>query len=144
MNIKIKRVDKSIPLPEYKTSGAAAFDLHAREDMIIKPQTIEYIPLNIVIEIPKDYCLILAPRSSTHKKGLIMINSIGIIDNDFCGDDDELRATYYNFKKNEEIKIEKGDRIAQGLIIKKEHGSWEEADSMENESRGGFGTTGTK
>ncbi|PIR05050.1 MAG: dUTP diphosphatase [Candidatus Liptonbacteria bacterium CG11_big_fil_rev_8_21_14_0_20_35_14] len=144
MNIKIKRIDKSLPLPEYKTSGAAAFDLYAREVVIIKPQTITYIPLNVVIEIPKDYCLILAPRSSTHKKGLMMINSIGIVDNDFCGDEDELKSAYYNFKKDEDIKIEKGDRIAQALIIKKETALWNEVDSMDSKSRGGFGTTGLK
>lgn len=142
MNIKIKRFDKEIPLPESKTEGAAAFDLHARITVEIQPRSIGYVPLNVAIEVPKDYFLLLAARSSTHKKGLWMANGIGIMDPDFSGDEDEYKAIYYNFT-DKSVVVEKGERIAQGLIIKREVVTWQEVDKMENKTRGGFGTTGT-
>jgi len=70
MLIKIKRFDKTLPLPEYKTEGAAAFDLYAREATEIPPGAIRYVPLNIAVETPPGHFLLLAPRSSTHKRGL--------------------------------------------------------------------------
>ena len=140
--IKIKRFDKETSLPEFKTEGAAAFDLHARITVEIQPRSLGYVPLNVAIEVPKGYFLLLAARSSTHKKGLWMANGIGIMDPDFSGDEDEYKAIYYNFTDNP-VVIEKGERIAQGLVIKREDIAWQEVDKMENETRGGFGTTGT-
>ena len=141
--LKIKRFDKEIPLPEFKTEGAAAFDLCARVAVEIMPRSIGYVPLNVVIEVPKGYFLILVARSSTHKKGLWMANGIGILDPDFSGDEDEPKAVYYNFTDNP-VVVEKGERIAQGLVIKRENIEWQEVEKMENKTRGGFGTTGTK
>ncbi len=140
--VKIKRFDKEISLPEFKTEGAAAFDLHARITVEIQSRSLGYVPLNVAIEVPKGYFLLLAARSSTHKKGLWMANGIGIMDPDFSGDEDEYKAIYYNFTDNP-VVIEKGERIAQGLVIKREDIMWQEVDKMENETRGGFGTTGT-
>ncbi len=141
--VKIKRFDKNIPLPEYKTQGAAAFDLYARIGMEILPKEYKYVPLNVAVETPEGYFLLLAPRSSTHKKGLWMANGIGIGDPDFSGDGDEYNAVYYNFS-DKPVSIEKGERIAQGLIVKREAIYWQEVDSMQNETRGGWGSTGKK
>jgi len=141
--IKIKRFDKSLPLPEYKTVGAAGFDLTAREGMVIKPGAVGYIPLNIAIEIPKDHLLILCARSSTHKLGLMPINGIGIIDSDFRGDNDELLLAAFNFTKKS-VKVERGARIAQGIFVKMTKGSWSEVSRMSSKTRGGFGSTGKK
>jgi len=143
MKIRIKRFDKSFPLPEYKTSGAAAFDLTARVGLEILPHKVGYIPLNIACETPKGYFLLLAARSSTHKKGLMLVNGIGIGDPDFTGDEDEYAAAYLNFTDNA-VQIEAGERIAQGMFIKFEKAEWEEVDSLGNKTRGGFGSTGTK
>lgn len=139
--IKIKRFDKEIPLPEFKTEGAAAFDLHARITVEIMPKSIGYVPMNVAIEVPKGYFLLLAARSSTHKKGLWMGNGIGIMDPDFSGDEDEYKAIYYNFT-DQPVVVEKGERIAQGLVIKREDIEWQEVEKMENKTRGGIGTTG--
>jgi len=141
--INIKRFDKEIPLPEYKTEGAAAFDLCARSSTEILPGEFKYVPLNVAIETPPGYFLILAARSSTHKKGLWMANGIGIGDPDFSGDNDEYHAVYYNFSQKP-VSIEKGERIAQGLIVKREAVQWQEVDNMKNKTRGGWGTTGKK
>jgi dUTP pyrophosphatase len=143
MNIKIKRFDKELPLPKRQTEGAAAFDLTAREAVTIEPHAIGYVPLNVAIEAPADHFLLVAARSGTHKKGLMMANGIGIIDPDYSGDEDEIKGVYYNFTDTP-VAIEKGDRIAQGTFVKISHPEWDEVDEMPNKSRGGFGTTGTK
>lgn len=143
MKAKIKRFDKSLPLPERKTPGAAAFDLTARETVTIQPGAIGYVPVNIALEIPDGHFLLVAARSGTHKRGLIMANGIGIIDPDFSGDDDEIKAVYYNFTAAP-VTLEKGERIAQATFVPITKLDWEEVDHLEGKSRGGFGTTGDK
>ena len=142
MKINIKRIDKSLPLPEYKTKGAAAFDIYAREDMVIKPNSLARIPTNLIIKIPKDYVLIMAARSSTPKLGLIVPHGIGIVDQDFCGDLDELLSQVYNITKKS-VNIKRGDRIGQAMFVKLGRVSqWKERENMDKKSRGGFGSTG--
>lgn len=142
-NIKIKRFDKSLPLPEYKTKGAVGFDLAARETVVISAGTVGRIPLNIAIEIPKGYFIVQASRSSAHKLGIMAANGIGIIDSDFCGDGDEYIFLAYNFTKKA-VTIEKGTRIAQGILMKYEQANWKEVQKMKAETRGGIGSTGHK
>jgi dUTP pyrophosphatase len=143
MNIKIKRFDKELPLPKRQTEGAAAFDLTARDTITIEPGAVGYVPLNVAVEAPANHFLLIAARSGTHKKGLMMANGIGIVDPDFSGNEDEIKAAYYNFGKTAVI-IEKGDRIAQGTFVMISHPEWNEVDEMPNKTRGGFGTTGNK
>src|SRR3989338_4739876 len=112
MKVRIKRIDKSLPLPEYKTAGAAAFDLASRVSVTILPKGIVRVPLNVAIEPPTGYMVILAARSSLHKKGIMLANSVGVIDNDFCGNGDEYIVPLYNFTE-EPVSIEKGERLAQ-------------------------------
>ena len=142
MEVKIKRLDKSLPLPEYQTSGSAGFDLYARKTTKILPKEIKLVPGNFVIKTPPGYMLAVVNRSSTPKrKGLMLPNGVGVIDSDYCGPDDELGILMYNFK-DEEVIVEKGERIAQAIFIKVEQAGWEEIDEMENKNRGGFGSTG--
>lgn len=141
--IRIKRFDKTLPLPTYQTERAACFDLTARERVEIPSREIRYVPLNIACETPDGYFFLLAARSSTHKKGLMLVNGIGIGDPDFCGDGDEYRAAYFNFSDHPVI-IERGERIAQGTFVKIEKAEWKEVDRLDNKTRGGFGTTGNK
>lgn len=141
MQVRIKRFDKEIPLPEYKTENAAAFDLYARTGVEIPAKGFKYIPLNVAVETPPGHFLMLVARSSTHKKGIWMANGVGIGDPDFSGDADEYSAVYYNFT-DKSVLVEKGERIAQGLIVKREAVQWQEVDVMENKTRGGWGTTG--
>jgi dUTP pyrophosphatase len=143
MKLKIKRFDKSIPLPVHKTPGAVAVDLSSRIDIDIKSGEIAYIPMNIAIKVPDGYFTLLASRSSTHKLGIQSINGIGVIDRDFCGDEDEIKFAVRNFT-NSIVHIEKGTRLCQLVLIKCEKFEFEEVDKMECPSRGGFGTTGTK
>jgi dUTP pyrophosphatase len=142
MKVSIKRVDKSLPLPDYQSPGAVAFDLYSRIDAVIKSKTLERLPTNVIIAIPDGYMLEIKDRSSTlKKKGLLV--STGYIDNDFCGEEDEILLQVYNITEDD-VVIEKGERIGQGVFIKVDKSEWEEVDEMSNKSRGGFGSTGHK
>ncbi len=143
MKLKIKRFDKSLPLPVHKTSGAVAVDLCSRIDVKIKPKETAYIPMNVGIQIPNGYFILMAPRSSTHKMGLMGLNGVGIFDRDYCGDNDEYTFIGYNFT-DQLVTIEKGTRLCQLLLIKCESFDFQEVDKMSLPSRGGFGTTGVK
>lgn len=143
MKLKIKRLDKSLPLPVHKTAGAVAVDLCSRIDVEIKPKEVIHIPMNVAIKIPDGYFILLAPRSSTHKLGIQGINGVGIMDRDYCGDQDEYNFSVRNFTDSP-IRIEKGTRLCQLLLIKCEKFEFEEVDIMDLPSRGGFGTTGVK
>jgi dUTP pyrophosphatase len=141
MNIKIKRFDKTLPLPEYKSKGAVALDLYAREDTTIKPGDIKLIPLNVAIQIPKGYFILLANRSSTYKLGITCVNGIGVGDHDYCGDNDEYMFPALNFTKKV-VKIEKGTRCCQMLILPVANVEVQEVKKLGNKDRGGFGSTG--
>lgn len=142
MKVKIKRIDKSIPLPVYETDGAVGFDISAREDFAIQPGEIVLVPSNLIVEVPKGYMLIVASRSSTpRKKGVMQPHGFGIIDHDYCGPEDEIKIQVYNFTDST-VEIKKGDKIAQGVFVRIDKFDWEETDEMRTESRGGFGSTG--
>lgn len=139
---RIKRIDHDLPLPQYETKGSVGFDLLARETVVIKPQEIARIPANVIVEVPQGYALFLAPRSSTPvKKSLMFPHSIGVIDQDYCGDNDELLIQVYNFSQ-EAVTVERGEKIAQGLFVKCDQLPWKEVVEMGGENRGGFGSTG--
>lgn len=142
MKIKIKRIDKSLPLPEYQTSGAVAFDLYSRVDLVIKPKTLERLPTNVIVATPKGYMLEIKDRSSTLKKKGLLVTT-GYIDTDYCGETDEILLQVYNVT-DIDVVVEKGERIGQGAFIKVEIAEWVETDTMDSNSRGGFGTTGQK
>ena len=142
MKVKIKRIDTSLPLPVYETAGSVGFDLLAREEVKIEPEEISLIPANVIIKVPKGYALILASRSSTPRKhGLIKPHGIGVIDNDYCGPEDEIKIQVKNFRSKSVI-IKRGEKIAQGIFVKADQLRFEEVEEIKAESRGGFGSTG--
>lgn len=142
LKVKMKRVDTSLPIPKYETFGSNGFDILSRETVSIEPGEISLIPSNLIIEVPKGYTLILASRSSTPRKyGVIKPHGIGIIDQDYCGPDDEILLQVKNFT-NELVTIERGSRIAQGLFVRCDQACFIESEEINLESRGGFGSTG--
>lgn len=139
--VRLKRIDKTLPIPEYKTKGSIGFDLYSRLDITIHPGQIERVPANVVVETPPGYLLMLASRSSTPtKKGLTKPHGVGIIDQDYSGDSDELLIQLYNFT-DQPATIERGERIAQAVFIKADRLTFQEVDKMDNNDRGGFGST---
>lgn len=99
--------------------------------------------LGVAMELPPGYEAIVAPRSSTFKHwGLILTNSLGVIDNSYCGDNDEWQAEFIAVRDG---SINRFDRVCQFRIQKKQPDfEFTEVERLENEDRGGFGTTGTR
>jgi dUTP pyrophosphatase len=142
MQVTIKRIDSSLPLPEYQTPGSVAFDLYSRLDMEIKAKEVALIPTNLIIQTPPDYMLVVVTRSSTPKKlGLSVPHGIGIIDQDFCGPNDEVNLQVFNFTDSM-VKITRGQRIGQATFVKIDKAEWQEVEQITEKSRGGFGSTG--
>lgn len=143
MNVRIKTIGDT-PLPVYETDGAVAFDFRAREESVIEPQSLGFIPTGLIIEVPDGHALLLAARSSTpKKKGLLIPHGMGIIDQDYCGPGDELFLQYYNFT-DAPVVIEEGERCGQGLIVRIDRAEWEPTEEIREETRGGFGSTGQR
>ena len=143
MRVAIRRVDPSLPLPEYQSAGAVAFDLYARTDTTVGPGAIARIPSNLIVAVPEGHALVVALRSGTPGRlGLLMPNAIGIIDQDFRGPADEIEIQVYNFTR-EAVTVERGARFAQALLVPVARCEWMEHDPAVHASRGGFGSTGT-
>lgn len=140
--MRIRRLDPELPLPRYATDGSAGFDLYCREDMEIAPGRIALLPTGVAIATPPGTMLLVTARSSTpRRKGLSVPHGVGIIDQDYCGDEDEIRCQVYNFT-DEPVLVQRGERIAQGIVVPITRVVWDEVPSMETRSRGGFGSTG--
>lgn len=142
MNVRIKRNDSSVPLPEYHTRESAGFDIASSVDITVPAGQIAKIPTGLVIEAPKGHFLLIAARSSLPlKKGLAMANGIGVIDPDYAGPRDEIHIIVFNFtQKNTEVK--KGERLAQGIFLPVQQAKWEEVSQLREKDRGGVGSTG--
>lgn len=141
MKVKIRLVDESLPLPQYHTSGAAAQDLVVREALSVPPRGIAIASLNICLKLPKGHFALLAARSSLHKRGLMMANGVGILDEDYAGDADEYKALLYNFT-DAPVEVKKGDRLVQLVIMPFDRVEWEVVQTTGEADRGAFGTTG--
>lgn len=139
MKIKVKYHTDILPL-EMNEKGDWV-DLRAAEDMKLWGGYYYYIPLGISVELPEGYEAHVAPRSSTFKNwGIIQTNSVGIIDNSYCGDNDIWMMPVYATRFTE---IKKNDRVCQFRIVKKQpHLEFETVDYLGNDDRGGFGITG--
>lgn len=116
-------------------------DLRCADTTFIPKGGFEYIPLGVAIELPEGYEAIVAPRSSTFKRrGIIMTNSIGIMDESYCGDGDQWRFPAYATR---DTLIPKGERICQFRIVKHQPEiKFEIVDTLGNPDRGGYGSTG--
>jgi dUTP pyrophosphatase len=139
--------DKNINLPIRKTKYSAGYDIEAAENVIIpafKPgQKPVLISTGLKAYCQNDEFYMLVNRSSGPKKGLVMANSIGIIDADYYGNetnDGQFYFQYYNFLDHD-IEIKKGDIIGQVIFQKYLICDDDKADGVRT---GGFGSTGTK
>ena len=139
MKIKVKYHTDILPL-EMNEKGDWV-DLRAAQDMKLWEGCSYRIPLGISVELPEGYEAHIAPRSSTFKNwGIIQINSVGVIDNSYCGDNDIWMMPVYATR---DTYINKNDRVCQFRIMEKQpHLEFETVDHLGNEDRGGFGITG--
>lgn len=117
-------------------------DLRAAEDIDMKKGEWRLIPLGVIIKLPFNCEAILAARSSTFKKyHIIAANGIGVIDEGYCGPDDQW---YFSALAFEDTHIPKNDRICQFRILRKQDRVIpHEVEEVNDPNRGGFGSTGT-
>lgn len=118
-------------------------DLRRAEDVELKKGEFRLIPLGVAIELPKGYEAHVAPRSSTFRNfGILQANSIGIIDNSYCGDNDQWLFPAYAVR---DTVIHLNDRICQFRIMEIQPTlEFETVERLDNEDRGGWGSTGIK
>jgi dUTP pyrophosphatase len=139
--VAITRIDTSLPLPTYATPGSVGFDLLCRELTEIAPRSLGLVPGNVIVHTPPGFMLLISLRSSTpRRKGLLIPHGIGVIDQDYCGEGDEIMLQIYNFR-DEPITVERGERIAQGMFVPITRATWNEVGEV-GQGRGGFGSTG--
>ena len=140
MEILIKYHDKDLGKIEKIPTGDW-LDLRSAETVEMEAGDFKLISLGISMKLPEGYEAHVAPRSSTFKKwGIIQANSIGIIDESYCGENDVWKFPALAMRKT---TIYKGDRICQFRIMKKmDELQFTEVNHMTDEDRGGFGSTG--
>lgn len=141
MKIKLKYIRSIKPIEAFENGDW--IDLRSAEDIELEPFEYACIPLGVCMELPKGYSAVIAPRSSTYKKwGIIQVNSPGIIDESYCGDNDEWCLPVIALRTT---KIYKNDRICQFRIIKKTDSvTFQTVNELGNPDRNGFGSTGSK
>lgn len=141
MQIKIKKIDSSAVIPEYQTSQAAGFDLHALGGYTIEPGERVLVGTGLAMAFDKGYELQIRPRSGlAYKNGITVLNTPGTIDSDYRG---EIKVLLMNHS-NEIFKIEAGERIAQGVLKAVIQADIIIVDELADTERGigGFGSTG--
>ena len=142
MKIKIHYFSPDAPRLKV-TSVGDWIDLYVSETVELHAGDFALIPLGVSMQLPAGWEARTAPRSSTFKRwGILQANSIGVIDNSYCGTNDEWKLPVYATR---DTVIEKGDRICQFRIFENQPAiEFEEADTLSDTDRGGFGSTGVK
>lgn len=140
--IPIKVHDPDLPVPEHKSWGGWV-DLRAAETVWMKQGEFRIISLGVSMRLPNGFEAHVAPRSSTFKNfGILMANGFGIIDNNYCGNDDIWGFPAIAMR---DTAIDKGERIAQFRIVQKQPKLvFAKVESLNGKNRGGFGSTGVK
>lgn len=142
MKIKIKYFTDKIDKIEKITKGDW-IDLRCAKTTGLFEGEFGLIPLGVAMELPEGYEAHIVPRSSTYKNySIIQTNHMGVIDNSYCGDNDQWMMPVYAL---ENTIIPLNDRVCQFRIVEKQPEiEFEEVESLGNEDRGGFGSTGAK
>ena len=144
--MKINIVNRSrFPLPQYATVHSAGLDLRAdlEHSLVLKPLERSLVPTGLYIELPEGYEAQVRPRSGlAAKQGISIVNTPGTIDPDYRG---EIKVILVNLS-DVPFTLEPGERIAQMIIARFEHISWNEVETLSETERGegGFGHTGVK
>lgn len=135
-------VGKEIHLPVRKTAKSAGYDIEAAEQVVLAPHTVTVVPTGLKAYMEGDEYLGIHIRSGISiKKGLMLVNSVGIIDSDYYNNPDNeghIMIAYFN-TKDVPYTIEKGERIGQGIFTKYLATT---DDAASGERLGGFGSTG--
>ncbi|WQZ19356.1 dUTP diphosphatase [Helicobacter pylori] len=141
MKIKIQKIHPNALIPKYQTEGSSGFDLHAVEEVTIKPHSVGLVKIGICLSLEVGYELQVRTRSGLALNHQVMVlNSPGTVDNDYRG---EIKVLLANLS-DKDFKVQVGDRIAQGVVQKTYKAEFIECERLDETSRGsgGFGSTG--
>ncbi len=141
MKIKIQKIHPNALIPKYQTEGSSGFDLHAVEEVTIKPHSVGLVKIGICLSLEVGYELQVRTRSGLALNYQVMVlNSPGTVDSDYRG---EIKVILANLS-DKDFKVQVGDRIAQGVVQKTYKAEFIECERLDETSRGsgGFGSTG--
>ena len=143
VKILVKKFDKNIKLPTYKTSGSSGMDVVAyiKNKITINPGKTAMVPTGIAVAVPKNYEIQIRPRSGlAAKKSISVLNTPGTIDSDYRG---EIKIILINLSKKSYV-VKSGDRVAQMILCPVAKGKLREVKNLPKTVRGkgGFGSTG--
>lgn len=141
--VKYKRENKKLPALHRESHLNAGYDLFVNipAPMEIKPREVVFVSLNIATEIPEDMVGLVFQRSSTYRRwGLKLTNSVGVIDALYRGDSDIWGAEFKN-ETDKTVILNPGDKVCQAIFLELPNIKLVEVDHLDNEDRGGFGTS---
>ena len=136
-----KHKDVEIKLPQRATKHSAGYDFYSPVDVVIKPQEMQMIWTDVKAQFNEDEVLLLCVTSGMGKYGIMLANTLGVIDCDYysnVGNDGNLGFRLYNFS-NQEYVIKAGDKIGQGIFTKFLTVTNEK--EITNQRVGGYGST---
>ncbi len=142
IKLKIKLIDKSLPLPKYAHKSDAGIDIYSSIDCELKPFERKKIPTGIKVSIPEGYAGFIQPRSGlAFKNGIGIVNTPGLIDSGYRG---EICVILINYDSVNNFHLKKGDKICQMVIKRIEKVDIEIVDKLDKTDRGegGFGSSG--
>ena len=143
MEIKIKYFTDKIDKIKYIAGKSDWMDLRCAEDIELKAGDFRLIPLGVGMKLPDGYEAHVVPRSSTFKNfGLIQVNSMGIVDESYCGDNDQW---FWPALATRDVTVHVNDRICQFRIMEHQPAfDFVEVEKLGENDRGGFGSTGIR
>jgi len=143
-DLPFRRLDPEAELPEPAYSGDAGLDLRSTADIEVKPGERAMVPTGVAVAIPEGHAGLVLPRSGlASKHGLTLANAPGLIDSGYRG---EVTCAVVNLDPEQAVRIRRGDRIAQLMIVAVPHvlPSWVDELPPSARGEGGFGSTGSR
>ena len=135
-------VKTCLKLPQRSTKNSAGYDFFNLIDIKCKSHKITMIPTGVKAQFPEDEMLLLFNRSSNpKKKGLIILNGVGVVDSDYYNNaenEGEIAFIFYNMN-DEDVILEAGEKLGQGIFVKF---AKTDDDVITEVRKGGFGSTG--
>lgn len=142
MELQIQQLDPNLPIPGHAREGDAGIDLRSRVDFTLAPGHRARVLTGVAVAIPPGHAGLILPRSGlADRHGIALVNSPGLID---CGYRGEIQILLVNLDPADEVSFERGDRIAQLMVVRFESCNIEVVDDLGETTRGGggFGSTG--
>ncbi|QIX26461.1 dUTP diphosphatase [Nocardioides sp. JQ2195] len=142
VSVRIVRLDPDLPLPSYAHPGDAGADLMTTQDVALQPGERKLVPTGVALALPEGHVGLVHPRSGlAARHGLSIVNAPGTIDAGYRG---EVKVMLINLDPHTEVRLSRGDRIAQLVVQRFERVEFVETDALDETPRGagGYGSTG--